>query len=259
MQEQTNGTNFVRRVGLLGYGKIGRAIADELSTMENIQLAFIQDPFAPSSKLAPVFQHPDPQRYASVDLVIECATADVLKGQIDQILSHCDLMMFSVTAFSDATFEQQALALCQRYNTHIYFPHGAILGLDGIFDGRSIIRSVCIETTKNPASLSRTDTERTVLYEGPTREACRLFPRNVNVHAAIALAGIGFDRTTSRIVADPAVHTNTHIITVEGEGISFQLDVSSFSSGGVTGAYTPISARGSLRRLLGAQGNYAFI
>lgn len=248
-----------RRIGLLGYGKIGQAMAAEVQALEGAQLVFIQDPYAAPDGPAPVFQQPDPERYGTVDLVIECATADVLKDQIEAILSHCDLMMFSVTAFSDADFEQKALALCQRFGTHIYLPHGAILGLDGIFDGRSIIHSVSIETTKNPASLGRTDTQRTVLYEGPTREACGLFPRNVNVHAAIALAGIGFDRTISRIVADPAVHTNTHIIRVEGEGISFCLNVSSFSTGGVTGAYTPVSAQGSLRRVLEVQGAYSFV
>lgn len=254
-----NSEQKVTRIGLLGFGKIGKALAEEVIAASNAELVFIQDPFAPETDLAPMVRESDPSWYEKVDLMLECATADVLKQEIGAILPCCNLMMFSVTAFSDAEFEQQALSLCVQHGTHIYLPHGAILGLDGIFDGRSIINSVTIETTKNPASLSRTDTERTVLYEGPTRKACQLFPRNVNVHAAVALAGIGFERTTSRIVADPAVHTNTHIITVEGEGIRFQLDISSFASSGVTGAYTPISARGSLRRLLGGDGAYSFV
>ena len=66
----------------------------------------------------------------------------------------------------------------------------------------------------------------------------------------IALAGIGFERTHSTIIADPAVHTNTHVIHVKGQGIDMQLQVSSFSEGGVTGKYTPYSACGSLRRIL---------
>lgn len=261
MQTEKQSAARHSRIGLMGYGKIGRAMAEEIAALPDVELVFIQDPFLPKEVQtpAPVYPQGEAARYASVDLMIECATADVLKAEIDNILPNCDLMMFSVTAFSDPEFEKKALDLCQRHGHHIYLPHGAILGLDGIFDGRSILHSVSIETTKNPASLGRTDTQRTVLYEGPTRQACRLFPRNVNVHAAVALAGIGFDRTTSRIVADPAVHTNTHIITVEGEGISFSLRVSSFSTGGVTGAYTPVSARGSLRRLLGAQGAYCFI
>ena len=116
-----------------------------------------------------------------------------------------------------------------------------------------------IETTKNPASLGREDTRRTVVFEGPTSQACKCYPRNVNVHAAVALAGIGFDRTESKIISDPAVHTNTHVIRVKGAGIDMQLQVSSFSEGGVTGKYTPYSACGSLHRILGAGGCLHFV
>jgi len=49
----------------------------------------------------------------------------------------------------------------------------------------------------------------------------------VNVHAAIAMAGLGFDRTVSRIVADPAVSTNSHLVEVEGTGYRFRIEVSS--------------------------------
>ena len=55
------------------------------------------------------------------------------------------------------------------------------------------------------------------VFHGTAREACRGFPSNLNVSAAVSLAGIGPDRTTVRIVADPALSRNTHDITVEGE------------------------------------------
>ncbi len=92
------------------------------------------------------------------------------------------------------------------------------------------------------------------LYEGSTREATKLYPRNVNVHAALALAGIGFDKTHSKIVADPSVNTNTHEIHIVGKGIDFTIRVSSFSEGGVSGKYVPLSACGSLDRVLGGAG-----
>ena len=142
----------------------------------------------------------------------------------------------------------------EQHGHMIYLPHGAILGLDGIFDGRSELTEVTVETIKSPASLGRADTEYTVLYEGPTRKATELYPRNVNVHAAIALAGIGFDKTHSKIIADPSVNTNTHLIHLVGKGIDFTIRVSSFSEGGVTGKYTPLSACGSLDRVLGGSG-----
>lgn len=59
--------------------------------------------------------------------------------------------------------------------------------------------------------------------------------------------------------ADPAVHTNSHDICVEGEGVSFRLAISTFASGGVTGSYTPISACGSLDRILKGEQFYQFV
>ena len=122
--------------------------------------------------------------------------------------------------------------------------------MDGIFDGRKVWTQVTIETIKNPKSLGRDDKERCVLYDGPTREACYLFPRNVNVHATIAMAGIGFDKTCSRIISDPAVSTNVHNITLKGDGTEICFQVSSYAAGAVSGAYTPHSACGSMKRIL---------
>ena len=124
---------------------------------------------------------------------------------------------------------------------------------------KPVWESVEITTTKSPKSLGRTDTERTVVYEGPAREACRLYPRNVNVHAAIALAGIGFDRTKSRIVSDPAVSTNAHEIRLKGSGIDIAMHIESYAAGAVTGAYTPWSACGSLDRICGEDSGTRFV
>jgi predicted dinucleotide-utilizing enzyme len=101
--------------------------------------------------------------------------------------------------------------------------------------------------------------KRTIVYEGRAKDACELYPRNVNVHAAVALAGLGFEETQSRIISDPAVHTNSHNICVEGEGVSFRLAISTFASGDVTGSYTPISACGSLDRILEGEQSYQFV
>ena len=120
------------RIGFLGCGKIGGALLDHLIGREDAQPAFIQDPFFPAAGApCPVIAQADPQYYREADLIVECAIADVLKAEIGTVLAHCDLLMFSVTAFSDERFEQQARELCERHGRHIYLPHGAILGLDG--------------------------------------------------------------------------------------------------------------------------------
>lgn len=247
-------------IGFLGCGKIGRAMVRHLQTRGDHSVAFIQDAgFENDLGLdCPIVPQLD-EELCRADLVVECATANGLKRDFEHYLQHGNLLVFSLTAFSDSDFAHKATELCRAHGRSIYLPHGAILGLDGIFDARDILGSVTIETIKNPKSLGREDTGRTLVYEGPTRAVCDLYPRNVNVHAAIALAGLGFDRTQSRIISDPAVNTNTHNIHVKGDGISFRLDLSSFSTGGVTGAYTPVSACGSLDRILGDGRSYQFV
>jgi aspartate dehydrogenase len=59
--------------------------------------------------------------------------------------------------------------------------------------------------------------EETVVFEGSAREACQGFPANVNVSAALSLAGIGPDRTRVRILAVPGGTVNQHRIEVRGE------------------------------------------
>ena len=249
----------MKRIGFLGCGKIGRALMKHVLDNGH-QVAFVQDIYyADAANGFPVIDRPDPAVYAGADLIVECATADALKQSFEKMIAAADVLMFSLTAFADQAFLDQAKALARASGHRIYFPHGAILGLDGIFDARSILTAASIETTKSPKSLGLTLTERTVVYEGTTRGACGAFPRNVNVHAAVALAGLGFDRTTSRIIADPSVSTNSHVIRIEGEGIHFTVEVSSFTTGGVTGVYTPLSACGSLDRVLSGDAAYTFI
>jgi aspartate dehydrogenase len=250
----------LKRIGFLGCGKIGHTMLQDVVRGGRYKISFVQDPFYTDAEAKyNIIDTQSESFLKQTDLVIETANADVLKANIKTILKHCDLMTFSVTAFSDVEFYNEAISLMQQYGRKIYLPHGAILGVDGLVDGKSLITAVEIETIKHPKSLSRTDKERTVVYEGSAREACREYPRNVNVHATVALAGIGFDKTKSKIIADPSVVTNTHRIKVDGEGIHFELLISSFSTGGVTGKYTPYSAVASMHRVLDNEIGFHFV
>ena len=109
-------------------------------------------------------------------------------------------------------------------------PSGAIAGLDGVKGAcLGAITSVTMETRKPPAGLAgapwvverRIDLaairEETLIFEGPATEACRAFPANVNVLAALSLVGVGPERTRIKIFAAPGQKMNRHRITVEGE------------------------------------------
>lgn len=250
-----------KRIGFLGCGKIGRAILDDVVKQALNTVSFVQDPNLDeaSGLPCPIVRARDTALLEQTDLVVECAVASVLKAEAPEILKHCDLLLFSVTAFSDQAFYDLVVKTCSEYGTHVYLPHGAIIGIDGIADAGDLLHEVTVETVKPPRALGRTDTERTVLYDGSTRGACEAYPRNVNVHACIAMAGVGFDKMRSRIISDPETTENTHHILAEGDGFRFDMTISSFSSNGVTGSYTPGSACGSVRRVVGSSDVFRFV
>lgn len=240
------------RIGFLGSGKIARAMMKHVLERDDLEISFVQTRRAVEDVYldCPVITQADEACYKNTDLIVEAATPEALKENFSKIITYCDILPFSLTAFSDEDFEEESSRLCEKFRHVIYIPHGAIMGLDGILDGRRQWTDVEIESTKNPKSIGRSDTERTVVFEGTTREITRLFPRNVNVHAAVAIAGIGFDRTISRMIADPSVNTNRHKIILKAPEMNCVLDISSVADGGITGAYVPYSACGSLDRVL---------
>lgn len=84
------------------------------------------------------------------------------------------------------------------------------------------------------------------------RAAARLFPANVNVAVALALAGIGPDLTQYEVWADPHVSRNTHVVRVEADESSFEVTVRGVPSeeNPATGKLTPLSALATLRGLV---------
>ena len=80
----------------------------------------------------------------------------------------------------------------------------------------------------------------------------------MNVHASVAIAGLGFDKTRSRIIADPDSEGNAHMIEIVAEGMKFKVEICSIPLGLVTGAYTPVSAFNSVSQIL-AKNGYAII
>jgi aspartate dehydrogenase len=68
------------------------------------------------------------------------------------------------------------------------------------------------------------------LFEGSAREGVPYFPANVNIAAVLSLAGIGFDRTRLKVVADPALRFNTHFITIRGRTGTIELRFESVPS-----------------------------
>jgi aspartate dehydrogenase len=223
------------QVGIVGLGTIGRAMCLAIDRGEvDVVLAAVttRQPerarvFLRDLQQPPVLVSLD-ELIDRCDLVIEAATQEALETIAPCTLQQGkDLMVLSVGALLE---HDEWLALAQRTGSHIYVPSGAIVGLDGVKGAAmGAITSVTMTTRKPPQGLAGAPfvvahgldltalTQETVIFEGSAREACRGFPANVNISAALSLAGIGPERTRIRIIADPHGTRNVHDIEVVGE------------------------------------------
>jgi len=171
----------------------------------------------------------------ATNLIIEAASQKaVAQYALDVLRSGKDLMVMSVGAFSDEKLLSSVRKISERSGRKVYVPSGAVLGIDGVkaamFDE---IEEAILTTRKPPATLAYSAylqkrgidltglKEPLVVFEGLAREAVRAFPESVNVAATLSLAGIGFDKTNVRIIADPSLGRNVHEIRVRGEAGEF--------------------------------------
>ena len=152
-----------RQVALIGFGTIGQYVFRQLRSHDDIEITGIYEVNQQALTMVPdhlAVSSPEGLEEllagGKIDLAIETATQQAVVELAPAILEYADLVVFSTTAFADEQFEAKALELCSRLSRRIYIPHGAILGLDGIRDGRDKLESVTITTIKKPANLGRT-------------------------------------------------------------------------------------------------------
>ncbi len=246
----------MKNIGLAGFGFIGGFLYEHLKDNEEIRVAAVWEPVAEKTKsLRSQLVCEDLNDLGSrpLDLIVEVAHADVVKELWPCINSGADLMISSMTSLADSDFRSRMEHEARQKGQKIFLPHGAVLGLDGLRDGRSLLDRVSITSTKHPQNLGIIDSKNKkpeVVFEGSTLDACKKFPRNVNVHAAVALAGIGFEATRSIVIADPNTKIMHHRIEVQGRGLNWNLEIESFAAGKVTGSYTPESLYQSVVTIL---------
>jgi aspartate dehydrogenase len=230
-------------VGVVGLGVIGRRVCDALDEgLAGLRLAgatarsreraeaFLKSLTAP----VPFLSLDD--LVAASDVVVEASTQAHLQEIAPRALgAGRDLVVLSCGALLGRA---DWVALAERHGGRILVPSGAIGGLDAV-KGAAVgpITSVAMESRKAPAGWAGAPwvvqqqidldaiREETLIFEGPATTACPAFPANVNVLAALSLAGIGPERTTTRIFAVPGLTHNTHRIRVEGEFGVFQLEI----------------------------------
>jgi aspartate dehydrogenase len=158
------------------------------------------------------------------------------------------------------------VALAAAGGARIIVPSGALGGLDAVRAAAECgnVHSVTLATSKPPAGLAGAPyivrnninldeiAEKTRLFRGSARQAATGFPANLNVAAALALAGIGPDLTEVEIWADPAATHNTHTVTLDSAAVKFTLTLEGLPAPGNprTSQLTTLSVLATLRGLV---------
>ena len=175
------------------------------------------------------------------DIVVECAPAAVFREIAEPVVrAGKTLVAISAGALLD---HADLVETARATGAQIVVPSGAVMGLDAVRGAaESGIASVTMITRKPPGGLagaphlvehgidvSGLDAPLKV-FEGSARDGARGFPANVNVAAALGLAGVGPERTRLEIWADPGVTRNTHEIRLEAETVRFHLRIENVPS-----------------------------
>ena len=256
------------RIAIAGLGTIGRTLARRLADgIPGLTLACVAardeqrargwlDAQRIDAPVVPLEAFP-----AHADLAVECAPAAVLEQICRPMLSAGKQVM--VLSCGALLPRPELLELAKTHGGRIVVPTGGLLGLDAVgAAAEGTIHSVRMTTRKPPNGLAGAPhlvknaisvdglNEAKLVFSGTARDAAAGFPANVNVVAALALAGIGPDRTMIDIWADPTVTRNCHVIDVDADSARFTLSIENVpSENPKTGRIVALSIIATLRKL----------
>jgi aspartate dehydrogenase len=257
------------KVGVAGLGAIGQTLVRTLARggVPNIALAgvAVRDQSKGRTTLyslkadVPICELPQLAEIA--DYVIECAPAAVFDQVLRPVLNAGKkVIVLSVGALLS---HLDLVELARSKGGQIIVPTGALLGLDAVSaTAEGNIESVTMVTRKPIAGLlgapylieNNIDisklTQPKLVFKGTAREAAKGFPANLNVAVALSLAGVGPDKTTLEIWADPTVIRNTHRIIVKSDSSLMDMTIENIpSENPKTGRITALSVISLLRKL----------
>lgn len=225
------------KIGIVGCGAIGsrlaRAVVDNFgdkAELSGIYDANLERAYSLASELKKksIVALTLEDLIKKCNVVIEAASAkdskSIAKSSIE---AGRDIMIMSVGGMLEA---EEVFKLAKDKKCNIYFPSGAIAGLDALKAASfANIESITLTTRKPPSGLignqyllkSHFDLEHidkeTVVFEGSVDMAVRLFPQNINVAAALSLASACKDKIKVKIVTSPEYKRNSHEIIAEGD------------------------------------------
>lgn len=256
-------------VGIIGLGTIGKVVAKALDDgMNGLRLEAVaagrQD--RARAHLATLETPVDIMSIDEVaeccDILVDCAPKAIFGEIADAAISRGRILVTVSGAgiLANPGIEKRA----EDGKARIILATGALLGLDAVrAAAEGTINSVKMITRKPPNALEGAPhivenninleglNGATRVFEGSAREGAAAFPANVNVAAALGLAGIGADLTQLEVWADPHLDRNTHSIEVDADSASFSFSIQNVQSpeNPGTGKITALSVIACLRGL----------
>lgn len=220
------------RVAIIGYGAIGSVVHQTLTASgHEVSGILLRKDSASRNKLGlvgmPIVEELDALLALPSDLIVECAGHEALRRHGAGILEKKRILVISsIGGLADRELESR-LESAASLGGRLVLPSGALAGLDALAAAKHAgLEQVRYTSRKAPAAWKGTRAESLInlnkvsspqpFFEGTAREAALAFPQNANVAAAVALAGVGFDRTSVRLMVDPHTASNQHLIEARG-------------------------------------------
>lgn len=255
-------------VAICGLGAIGLEVARILDTdVDGLRLvmAAARDQDAAKKKVAALSRPPEIvpiARLGEADIVVEAAPASVF-AEVAEVAIGAGRIF--IPASVGALLRRMDLVdKARRTGARILPPTGALLGLDAVrAAAEGDVQDVLLESRKPPLGYSGAPwvvaqqidlagiTSPTCIFDGNALGAAAGFPANANIAAALALAGIGPERTRVKLWADPTVQRNVHAVTVDAAAARFTMTIEGLPSptNPRSSRITPLSIVASLRGL----------
>lgn len=229
---------------MIGHGAIASYVASQIDPLDNVRIAAIlcrpgrEQSARQSISGDAIATNQITDVSSSIDLAIDCAGHQGLRQHGVAILERgIDLMTISVGALADDGLAEKLDEACTRGRSRLHLLSGAIGGIDALTAARTAgLDQVVYRGRKPPAGWKGspaeqivdldTLTEATCHFSGSARDAARHYPKNANVAATVALAGLGLDETRVELIADPNVARNIHEVEAEGKFGQFHLTLS---------------------------------
>lgn len=226
------------RIAIIGTGAIASYVREAIAATPHKIAAFLVRPEnvseAPERRVGSVAALPD-----ELDLVIDCAGHGALREHGSAILERgLDLVSVSIGALADTDLSGALEAAAARGNARLHLASGAIGALDCLQAARTGKLDFVTYVGRKPPKGWKGSHAETVIdldalqvgsvthFQGSARDAALQYPRNANVAAAVALAGVGFEGTDVRLIADADIFENVHEIEAQGEFGTFQFRIS---------------------------------